>query len=92
VGGKLAALATWTVALPAGETLGAVVAQSGNARVSMLGDVLTDRTVMHKYLNPHLLAIATWGPYDKVVVLLESFFSFLAFTRVWNETCREPPA
>ena len=38
-------------------------------QANILGDVLSDRTVMTKYLNPNLVSLATLGPLDKVATL-----------------------
>ncbi|KAJ2726118.1 hypothetical protein GGI07_000757 [Coemansia sp. Benny D115] len=50
----------WTFDLPTGETLvSATGYEEGAERTALLGRVLGDRRVLYKYLNPHLLTVAT---------------------------------
>ncbi|KAJ3193278.1 hypothetical protein HK101_005110 [Irineochytrium annulatum] len=51
----------WTVVFPEGEKIAALAARSrdGGAKVASLGRVLGNRSVLYKYLNPNLLAVAT---------------------------------
>ncbi|KAJ1950051.1 hypothetical protein FBU59_000859 [Linderina macrospora] len=45
--------------LPAGESLIKAVGYDGKERTALMGRVLGDRSVLYKYLNPHLLTLAT---------------------------------
>ncbi|KAJ1957206.1 hypothetical protein EC988_000951, partial [Linderina pennispora] len=45
--------------LPAGESLIKAVGYDGKERTALMGRVLGDRSVLYKYLNPHLMTLAT---------------------------------
>ncbi|KAJ1647184.1 hypothetical protein LPJ64_001444 [Coemansia asiatica] len=56
----LSAASEWVFDLPAGETLiSATDYQHGAQSTALLGRVLGDRSVLYKYLNPHLVTLAT---------------------------------
>ncbi|KAJ3153065.1 hypothetical protein HDU86_005363 [Geranomyces michiganensis] len=51
---------TWKLTFPAGETIAALgTPPSADEKVASLGRVLGNRSVLYKYLNPNLLALAT---------------------------------
>ncbi|KAJ3177319.1 hypothetical protein HDU87_004571 [Geranomyces variabilis] len=51
---------TWKLTFPVGETIAALGTPSpGDEKVASLGRVLGNRSVLYKYLNPNLLALAT---------------------------------
>ncbi|KAJ3144379.1 hypothetical protein HDU89_008548 [Geranomyces variabilis] len=51
---------TWKLVFPAGETIAALGTPSpANEKIASLGRVLGNRSVLYKYLNPNLLALAT---------------------------------
>ena len=43
-------------------TLVAQAFKHAGARVNSLGEILADRTVMNKYLNPNIVTLATMSP------------------------------
>ncbi|KAJ2395261.1 hypothetical protein GGI05_001666, partial [Coemansia sp. RSA 2603] len=49
----------WKFELPAGETLISTTGYDGAQSTALLGRVLGDRSVLYKYLNPHLVTLAT---------------------------------
>jgi hypothetical protein len=56
----------WTTVInPSSERLVSFASRNTDERVASLGDILPDRTVMYKYLNPNLVAMATMSPYVK---------------------------
>eukprot|EP00050_Salpingoeca_kvevrii_P014758 m.39783 g.39783 ORF g.39783 m.39783 type:complete len:921 (-) comp5964_c0_seq1:76-2838(-) len=56
----------WQIVLsPTTETIQAVTARPLRERVSSLGEILSDGSVMYKYLNPNMLGVATLSPYEK---------------------------
>ncbi|KAJ2706795.1 hypothetical protein FB645_001243 [Coemansia sp. IMI 203386] len=56
----LSSAAEWNFDLPAHETLISVTGYANNAQsTALLGRVLGDRSVLYKYLNPHLITLAT---------------------------------
>ncbi|KAJ1827405.1 hypothetical protein LPJ56_001680 [Coemansia sp. RSA 2599] len=59
--GSLLSTATeWNFDLPAGETMISATDYSNGAEsTALLGRVLGDRSVLYKYLNPHLVTLAT---------------------------------
>ena len=57
--GSVTAVPTWSLPLDADEVLEAQAFHSPYERVTSIGRVLGNRSVLYKYLNPHLLAIAT---------------------------------
>ncbi|KAJ2400235.1 hypothetical protein GGI23_002159, partial [Coemansia sp. RSA 2559] len=60
--GKHSSAATkrqWTFDLPEGETLIKQTDYSGAQSTALLGRVLGDRSVLYKYINPHLITVAT---------------------------------
>ena len=57
---------------PATETIAAVGIKR-NERVASIGETLDDRTVMFKYLNPHVVAVATLSNYTKNVATLNVY-------------------
>lgn len=66
-GGRLTTTPTWTVNLggPAGKGQQQIVAIEGKnpiEHVHSQGRVLADRSVLYKYINPNLIAVATHGP------------------------------
>ncbi|KAJ3303622.1 hypothetical protein HDU76_005326, partial [Blyttiomyces sp. JEL0837] len=56
--GEFRAVKTWNVEFPEGEVIAAAAERRGEASPS-LGRVLGNRSVIYKYLNPNLLAVAT---------------------------------
>ncbi|KAJ2745874.1 hypothetical protein GGI20_001820 [Coemansia sp. BCRC 34301] len=50
---------TWAFDLPEGETLLAASEYHGAQSTALLGRVLGDRSVLYKYINPHLAALAS---------------------------------
>ncbi|XP_019562348.3 ER membrane protein complex subunit 1 isoform X2 [Aedes albopictus] len=63
--GKLSTVPTWTVNLSgAGKTQQIVAIEGKNPieHVHSQGRVLADRSVLYKYINPNLVAVATHGP------------------------------
>ncbi|CAG8580961.1 4772_t:CDS:10 [Paraglomus occultum] len=53
----------WSITFPS-ETIASVGQRPLHEKVSSLGRVLGDRSVLYKYLNPHLVAIATFSSTD----------------------------
>ncbi|CAB4431410.1 unnamed protein product [Rhizophagus irregularis] len=49
----------WTLNFPEGESIAAIAHRPPIEKIASLGRVLGDRSVLYKYLNPHLVAIAT---------------------------------
>ncbi|RIA80203.1 hypothetical protein C1645_12520 [Glomus cerebriforme] len=49
----------WILNFPEGESIAAIGRRPQNEKIASLGRVLGDRSVLYKYLNPHLVAIAT---------------------------------
>lgn len=63
--GELSTIPTWTVNLGGGEKGQKIVAIEGKnpiEHVHSQGRVLSDRSVLYKYINPNLIAVATHGP------------------------------
>lgn len=63
--GKLSTVPTWTVDLSgAGKTQQIIAIEGKNPieHVHSQGRVLADRSVLYKYINPNLIAVATHGP------------------------------
>lgn len=56
--GKYVAHPTWTVSLPEGEDIQAIVTRP-HEPVASLGKVLGDRTTLYKYLNPNVAVVLT---------------------------------
>ncbi|KAI5795264.1 hypothetical protein EDC01DRAFT_654680 [Geopyxis carbonaria] len=59
---SLSTATTWTFLPPALESVTSLTARPPHDPVASIGRVLGDRSVMYKYLTPHLLAIATSSP------------------------------
>jgi len=60
---SLVAQERWSLLLDAEqETIVAMAFKHPGARVHSLGEILADRTVMNKYLNPNMIALATMTP------------------------------
>ncbi|CAG8630833.1 14657_t:CDS:10 [Funneliformis caledonium] len=49
----------WSFGFPEGESIAAIGHRPQHEKVASLGRVLGDRSVLYKYLNPHLIAVAT---------------------------------
>ncbi|CAG8592704.1 10490_t:CDS:2, partial [Acaulospora colombiana] len=49
----------WTIEFPESEKVVAIGHRPHHEKVASLGRVLGDRSVLYKYLNPHLVAVAT---------------------------------
>ncbi|CAG8465850.1 4436_t:CDS:10 [Ambispora leptoticha] len=49
----------WAISFPDDERIAAIAKRNPHEKVASLGRVLGDRSVLYKYLNPHLVAIAT---------------------------------
>ncbi|KAJ3299690.1 DUF1620 super [Borealophlyctis nickersoniae] len=49
----------WNVQFPEGEKIAAIAVKNAHETVASLGRVLGNRSVLYKYLNPNLLALAT---------------------------------
>ncbi|KAJ3048234.1 DUF1620 super, partial [Rhizoclosmatium hyalinum] len=58
-GGEYKGTQLWSVDLPAGEVVADYVQKDRTEPISSLGRVLGNRSVLYKYLNPNLLALAT---------------------------------
>eukprot|EP00298_Acanthocystis_sp_HF-20_P028683 c7485_g1_i2.p1 GENE.c7485_g1_i2~~c7485_g1_i2.p1 ORF type:complete len:988 (+),score=440.05 c7485_g1_i2:35-2965(+) len=52
----------WSFVLPAGESIAAMAVRRPFMKTSSATRVTGSRTLLHKYLNPHLVAIATTKP------------------------------
>ncbi|CAG8433616.1 1193_t:CDS:10 [Ambispora gerdemannii] len=50
----------WAINFPENESIAAIAKRNLHENVASLGRVLGDRSVLYKYLNPHLVAIATF--------------------------------
>lgn len=50
---------TWSLTLPPGEDVQAILPPAVRAPVASLGKVLGDRTTLYKYLNPRLFTVLT---------------------------------
>jgi hypothetical protein len=53
---------TWTFVPPAGESITTIEGRPAHDPVASIGRVLGDRSVMYKYLNPHMIVISTVNP------------------------------
>jgi len=53
---------TWRFEVPSGSQLVSISARAPEEKVASIGRVLGDRSVLYKYLNPNLLAIAVTTP------------------------------
>jgi ER membrane protein complex subunit 1 len=53
---------TWRFEIPAGSHLLLVSSRSPYEKVASIGRVLGDRSVLYKYLNPHLLVVVIANP------------------------------
>ncbi|RUS25985.1 hypothetical protein BC938DRAFT_471388 [Jimgerdemannia flammicorona] len=51
----------WNIEFPAGEEVVAFGEKNAHEKVASMGRVLGNRNVLYKYLNPHLLAVATYA-------------------------------
>jgi len=61
--GKLATSTVWTLVMrPENERIAAVGFKYPGARAARVGVILGDKTVLHKYLNPNMVSIATMSP------------------------------
>ncbi|KAJ1945531.1 hypothetical protein GGF37_001653, partial [Kickxella alabastrina] len=58
-GSAFAASKQWDFELPNAETLISATGYNGAQSTALLGRVLGDRSVLYKYLNPHLVTLAT---------------------------------
>ncbi|KAJ3024406.1 UNVERIFIED_CONTAM: hypothetical protein HDU68_008195 [Siphonaria sp. JEL0065] len=58
-GTKYIGKAIWSIDLPEGEVVADFAAKDRTEPISSLGRVLGNRSVLYKYLNPNLLALAT---------------------------------
>ncbi|KAJ2805945.1 hypothetical protein H4R20_001886 [Coemansia guatemalensis] len=62
----------WSFDLPPGETLVAAARyEPGGYATALQGRVLGDRSVRYKYINPHLMTLATQGPDGVAVYLID---------------------
>lgn len=55
----LSSTVTWSFAPPASESITSLTSRPAHDPVASIGRVLGDRSVMYKYINPHLLAVTT---------------------------------
>ena len=53
---------TWRFEVPRNNQIVSVSSRSSEEKVASVGRVLGDRSVLYKYLNPHLLAVAFADP------------------------------
>lgn len=53
---------TWTFTPPTSEVIASISTRPAHDPVASIGRVLGDRSVMYKYLNPHLISIITSNP------------------------------
>lgn len=53
---------TWTFTPPTSEVITSISTRPAHDPVASIGRVLGDRSVMYKYLNPHLISIITSNP------------------------------
>lgn len=61
-----AAINMWTINFdPAVESIAAVATRHSQEKVNSVGETLGDRSVIYKYLNPNMLALATMTPYTR---------------------------
>ncbi|CAG8592009.1 5924_t:CDS:10, partial [Gigaspora rosea] len=52
----------WKLNFPEGNTIVAIGHRPNHEKVASLGRVLGNRSVLYKYLNPHIVAVATLSP------------------------------
>lgn len=52
----------WKLNFPEGNTIVAIGHKPNHEKVASLGRVLGNRSVLYKYLNPHIVAVATLSP------------------------------
>lgn len=64
--GAASARPMWNVQFnPEVESIAAVASKHAKAKVNSVGETLGDRSVIYKYLNPNMLALATMSPYAR---------------------------
>jgi ER membrane protein complex subunit 1 len=61
---------TWRIEIPGGSNLVSLSTPSSGSKVASIGRVLGDRSVLYKYLNPHLFALVLATPSDSAITLL----------------------
>ncbi|KAK9765069.1 hypothetical protein K7432_006895 [Basidiobolus ranarum] len=59
----------WVINFPKGETVVAVGEKPSYEKVASLGRVLGNRSVLYKYLNPHVVPVVTFGVKENVPVI-----------------------
>ncbi|KAG2223376.1 hypothetical protein INT45_002871 [Circinella minor] len=67
--GSLNAQQVWTLAIPEDETIVAVGGREPYEKVALLGQVLGNRNVMYKYLNPHMFTVITTQPEQRTLMV-----------------------
>ncbi|QSL67089.1 hypothetical protein MERGE_001476 [Pneumocystis wakefieldiae] len=66
---------TWTIDFPSSESIISLSFRNKNEKIASIGRVLGDRSVLYKYLNSHLLAVAT-GNKGVEILLTENWIVY----------------
>lgn len=73
---------TWTFTPPTSEEITSISTRPAHDPVASIGKVLGDRSVMYKYINPHLISIVTANPTGSTasIHLLDSVSGTILYT------------
>lgn len=77
---------TWTFTPPTSEVITSISTRPAHDPVASIGKVLGDRSVMYKYINPHLISIVTANPTGSTasVHLLDSVSGTVLYSTTHN--------
>lgn len=77
---------TWTFTPPTSELIASISTRPAHDPVASIGKVLGDRSVMYKYLNPHLISIVTANPTGSTasIHLIDSVSGAVLYTTTHN--------
>lgn len=77
---------TWTIDFPSSESIISLSFRNKNEKIASIGRVLGDRSVLYKYLNSHLLAVATGNKVDSKlsIYLIDMVKGMILHTNHYN--------
>ncbi|KAG4303937.1 hypothetical protein PORY_002681 [Pneumocystis oryctolagi] len=83
---NLIANITWSIDFPSFQSIVSLSSINKNQKIASIGRVLSDRSVLYKYLNPHFLAVATGNKIDSKlnIYLIDIVKGMILYTNHYN--------
>ncbi|EPS37511.1 hypothetical protein H072_8788 [Dactylellina haptotyla CBS 200.50] len=93
VGGRLILSPAWSFRLPAGQTIVSLTTRPVHDPIASIGKVMGNRSVMYKYINPHLVLLITASPKTNTlyIYLLDSISGAVLNTSIQTEADTSRP-